>query len=68
MEAYARSVLGTLLARLELPLDAIYRNVRLTGQDPVVPSRYRVGLAPPSPARWRAGTRPNSRTLWRSAS
>jgi hypothetical protein len=45
MEAYARKVLGTLLTTLELPLEAIDRNVRLVGRDPVVPSRYRVGLA-----------------------
>ena len=39
------SVLKTLLASLELPLDAVDRNIRLIGRDPVVPSRYRVGLA-----------------------
>ena len=45
MEASARTVLGTLLTSLELPLEAIDHNVRLVGRDPVVPSRYRVGLA-----------------------
>jgi hypothetical protein len=45
MEAYAESVLRTLLTTLELPLDAVGRNIRLIGRDPVVPSRYRVGLA-----------------------
>ena len=41
----ARSVLSTLLNTLELPLEAIDRNIRLVGRDPVVPSRYRVGMA-----------------------
>ncbi len=41
----ARSVLSTLLNTLELPLEAIDRNIRLVGRDPVVPSRYRVGTA-----------------------
>jgi len=45
MQDEARPVMTTLLTALDLPLDAIDRNVRLTGQDPVVPSRYRVGLA-----------------------
>ncbi len=45
MEACAESVLRTLLATLDLPPDAVERNIRLTGRDPVVPSRYRVGLA-----------------------
>ncbi len=45
MEAFAQSVLRKLLTSLDLPLEAIERNIRLTGQDPVVPSRYRVGLA-----------------------
>jgi CoA-transferase family III len=45
MEAYADLVLRKLLAALELPLEAIEQNIRLTGCDPVVPSRYRVGLA-----------------------
>lgn len=45
MEAGARSVLQSLLTTLDLPLEAIDRNIRLVGRDPVVPSRYRVGLA-----------------------
>ena len=45
METSKESVLRTLLTTLDLPLDTIDRNIRITGQDPVVPSRYRVGLA-----------------------
>src|SRR5579875_3195479 len=45
MEADARSVLQSLLTTLDLPLEAIDRNIRLVGRDPVVPSRYRVGQA-----------------------
>jgi crotonobetainyl-CoA:carnitine CoA-transferase CaiB-like acyl-CoA transferase len=45
MEAGARSVLKSLLTTLDLPLEAIDRNIRLVGRDPVVPSRYRVGQA-----------------------
>jgi hypothetical protein len=45
MEAFARSALQSLLTRLDLPLEAIDRNLRLRGRDPVVPSRYPVGLA-----------------------
>src|SRR5579871_1611077 len=45
MQDDARSALTILLNTLGLPLDAIDRNIRLVGQDPVVPSRYRVGMA-----------------------
>jgi len=45
MESSARPVLQSLLSRLDLPLEAIDRNIRLVGRDPVVPSRYPVGLA-----------------------
>jgi hypothetical protein len=45
MDAYAESVLRGLLSLLDLPPEALERNLRLIGQDPVVPSRYRVGLA-----------------------
>lgn len=45
MEAAARSVLQSLLTTLDLPLEAIDSSIRLIGCDPVVPSRYRVGLA-----------------------
>src|SRR5258707_1560641 len=45
MEACAGSLLRKLLTTLELPPEAAERNIRLTGQDPVVPSRYRVGMA-----------------------
>ena len=45
MAASAGSVLQNLLATLELPLASIERNIRLVGQDPVVPGRYRMGTA-----------------------
>jgi crotonobetainyl-CoA:carnitine CoA-transferase CaiB-like acyl-CoA transferase len=45
MDARSESVLRSLLSSLDLPLDAISRNIRLIGADPVVPSRYYVGLA-----------------------
>jgi crotonobetainyl-CoA:carnitine CoA-transferase CaiB-like acyl-CoA transferase len=45
METSARPVVQSLLSRLDLPLEAIDRNIRLVGRDPVVPSRYPVGLA-----------------------
>jgi crotonobetainyl-CoA:carnitine CoA-transferase CaiB-like acyl-CoA transferase len=45
MEVNTKSVMQTLLTALDLPLDAIEKNIRFTGSDPVVPSRYRVGLA-----------------------
>jgi crotonobetainyl-CoA:carnitine CoA-transferase CaiB-like acyl-CoA transferase len=45
MDAYGEEVVRKLLTRLDLPQEAFERNLRFTGQDPVVPSRYRVGLA-----------------------
>ena len=45
MDAGPEPVLQTLLRQLELPLDALDGSIRILGQDPVVPSRYRVGLA-----------------------
>ena len=45
MDAAPEPVLQTLLRSLELPLDALDGSIRVLGQDPVVPSRYRVGLA-----------------------
>ena len=45
MDASAAPVLRKLLASLHLPPEAVETSVRLVGHDPVVPSRYRVGLA-----------------------
>jgi hypothetical protein len=45
MDTSTHSVLQGLLTRLGLPPDAAQHNIRLIGKDPVVPSRYRVGLA-----------------------
>lgn len=45
MDAFGAEILKGLLARLDLPTEAIGRTVKLHGSDPVVPSRYRVGLA-----------------------
>ena len=45
MDTPAHSVLQDLLTRLGLPPEAAQHNIRLLGRDPVVPSRYRVGLA-----------------------
>jgi hypothetical protein len=45
MDSFAYSVLETLLNSLHLPVESIHRNIRLVGQDPVVPSRFPVGLA-----------------------
>lgn len=45
MDEIAVDALRELLTRLELPLDGVGRDVRIRGSDPVVPSRYRLGLA-----------------------
>jgi hypothetical protein len=57
MEADAQSVLQSPLTTLDLPLEAIDSNIRLVGCDPVVPSRYRVGLASACALAAQAGAR-----------
>ncbi len=45
MDPLARSALRRLMVLLDLPVESIDRSIRLVGRDPVVPSRYRTGLA-----------------------
>lgn len=45
METKSADVLRQLLTMLQLPTDGIGKSIRLRGADPVVPSRYPVGLA-----------------------
>ncbi|CAH1691167.1 CoA transferase family III [Hyphomicrobiales bacterium] len=45
MQTTARDVLARLLERLDLPLGSVDEDVVIHGADPVLPSRYRPGLA-----------------------
>src|SRR5688572_4739359 len=45
MDKVSVETLRDLLTRLDLPSDGIGREIFIRGTDPVVPSRYRIGLA-----------------------
>lgn len=45
MDQISVEALGNLLTRLDLPTAGVGREVRICGRDPVVPGRYRLGLA-----------------------